>query len=451
MSYAPYPAYKDSGVPWLGQIPEGWEPKKIKYVVNYIGSGKTPRGGAEIYTDDGIMILRSQNVYDDGLRLKDVAYVTPEVEALQINTRVRPEDVLLNITGASIGRSSIVPGDLPTANVNQHVCIFRPQKTKIDPKFLHAFFCSSIGKEQVTSNENGTSREGLNFQQAGNLHLVLPPLGKQSAIADFLDNKTAEIDDLIAKKEELLRLLAEQRTALITHAVTKGLNPNAPMKPSGIDWLGDVPEGWEIRPISTAIQKLESGVSVNAMDVPAEVDQQGVLKTSAVYSGSFDPTQNKLIYDPVEAERLACPVRKGELIISRMNTPDLVGAVGIVEDEYPNLFLPDRLWQTRFWKQATANAPFLYYFLSSKLFRAVIASLASGTSGSMQNITQSDLMKIKIGMPPLSEQSQIVGHLDQALEKLDATREKTYEAIKKLREYRTALITNAVTGKIKVA
>lgn len=223
------------------------------------------------------------------------------------------------------------------------------------------------------------------------------------------------------------------------------------MKPSGISWLGDVPADWDIRPISTAIQKLESGVSVNAMDAPAEDDQQGVLKTSAVYSGSFDPTQNKLIYDPVEAERLACPVRKGELIISRMNTPDLVGAVGIVKEEYPNLFLPDRLWQTRFWKQATANAPFLYYFLNSKLFRAIIASLASGTSGSMQNITQSDLMKIKIGMPPLSEQSQIVDYLDQALEKLDATRAKTDEAIKTLREYRTAMITNAVTGKIKVA
>ena len=424
MSYAPYPAYKDSGVPWLGKIPEHWKTPKIQHVVRLrsgeaitvsditdsaeyvVYGGNGPRGFTDAYTHDGDFAL--------------------------------------------VGRQGALCGNVHYASgkfwASEHALVANPSRP-----FEVKWFGEVLRAMDLNQYSVSAAQPGLSVDNVARLAIPFPPLEEQTAIADFLDKKTAEIDDLISKKEELLRLLAEQRTALITHAVTKGLNPNAPMKPSGINWLGDVPEGWDIRPISTAIQKLESGVSVNAMDVPAEDDQQGVLKTSAVYSGSFDPTQNKLIYDPVEAERLACPVRKGELIISRMNTPDLVGAVGIVEDEHPNLFLPDRLWQTRFWNQATANAPFLYYFLNSKLFRAMIASLASGTSGSMQNITQSDLMKIKIGMPPLSEQDQIVDFLDQALEKLDATRDKTEEAIKKLKEYRTALITNAVTGKIKVA
>ncbi|MBX5197520.1 restriction endonuclease subunit S [Rhizobium sp. NZLR10] len=211
---------KPSGIDWLGDVPEGWEVKKIKYLASYIGSGKTPRGGAEIYTDEGVMILRSQNVYDDGLRLNDVAFVPEEVEALQRNTRVREGDVLLNITGASIGRSSIVPATLATANVNQHVCIFRSIPQKLQSRFLHAFFCSSAGKEQVSSNENGTSREGLNFRQAGNLVLALPPLSMQNDIVEHLDAELAALDKVVKTTGYGIERLKEYRTALITDAVT---------------------------------------------------------------------------------------------------------------------------------------------------------------------------------------------------------------------------------------
>ncbi len=442
MSYAPYPAYKDSGIPWLGQVPEGWEPKKIKYVVNYIGSGKTPRGGAEIYTDDGIMILRSQNVYDDGLRLKDVAYVTPEVEALQINTRVQPADVLLNITGASIGRSSIVPGDLPTANVNQHVCIFRPQKTKIDPKFLHAFFCSSIGKEQVTSNENGTSREGLNFQQAGNLHLVLPPLEQQNAIADFLDKKTAEIDDLIAKKEELLRLLAEQRTALITHAVTKGLNPNAPMKPSGIDWLGDVPEGWEVKPFKREVWYQE-GPGIMAVDF--RDDGVPLLRIRNLKPGKVELEGcNFLDHDMANGKWAHFQVEKGDRLIS---TSASTGLVSVVDADAVGAIPYTGIIRIRPLSDSLLPE-FLEYFVSSELFFDQIELLATGTT--IQHFGPYHLNQMVMAVPPIEEQCQLIETLASALSKISETKGMVEIALGRLREYRTALITNAVTGKIKV-
>ncbi|KPN63035.1 type I restriction enzyme, S subunit [Aliiroseovarius crassostreae] len=419
MSYAPYPTYKDSGVPWLGQVPEGWEPKKIKYLVNYIGSGKTPRGGAEIYTDDGIMILRSQNVYDDGLRLKDVAYVTPEVEAQQINTRVQPADVLLNITGASIGRSSIVPDDLPTANVNQHVCIFRPQRTKIVPEFLHAFFCSSIGKEQVTSNENGTSREGLNFQQAGNLHLVLPPIEEQTAIADFLDKKTTEIDDLIAKKEELLRLLAEQRTALITHAVTKGLNPNAPMKPSGIDWLDEMPQHW-INPRIQHVVQLRSGEAITSGSIADAGD-------FPVYGGNgFRGYSDRYTH-------------KGDFV--------LVGRQGALCGNVN--YASGKFWASEHALVANPLREFVVDWMG-ELLRAMNLNQYS-VSAAQPGLSVDNIAKLRIPLPPIEEQREIATHIKRETLEISNVEKAAEKAIKKLREYRTALITNAVTGKIKVA
>lgn len=166
------------------------------------------------------MILRSQNVYNDGLRLNDVAFVPEEVEALQRNTRVRPNDVLLNITGASIGRSTVVPDNLSPANVNQHVCIFRALPKKLDSRFLHAFFCSRTGKEQVSSNENGTSREGLNFQQAGNMTMLLPPLDEQGEILEQLTADLGTLDQVEVKITAARNHLKEYRTAVITNAVT---------------------------------------------------------------------------------------------------------------------------------------------------------------------------------------------------------------------------------------
>lgn len=442
MSYAPYPAYKDSGVPWLGQVPEGWEPKKIKYVVNYIGSGKTPRGGAEIYTDDGIMILRSQNVYDDGLRLKDVAYVTPEVEALQINTRVQPADVLLNITGASIGRSSIVPGDLPTANVNQHVCIFRPQKTKIDPKFLHAFFCSSIGKEQVTSNENGTSREGLNFQQAGNLHLVLPPLEQQNAIADFLDKKTAEIDDLIAKKEELLRLLAEQRTALITHAVTKGLNPNAPMKPSGIDWLGDVPEGWDVVRLRHLLaDPLKYGANESA-EFEVRSDPRYIRITDVREDGTLREETFRSLPEQVAAPYL---LEDGDILLARSGAT--VGKTFIYKPSWGRAAFAGYLIRARVNERVIPD--FLYDYLQSKAYWSWLG--AAFIQATIQNVSAEKYADLPVPVPPCEEQQDIVDKIATETASLDKVSKEVQRAVGHLREYRTAVITNAVTGKIKVA
>ncbi|MFM6158761.1 MAG: restriction endonuclease subunit S, partial [Sphaerospermopsis kisseleviana] len=188
--------------------------------VTKIGSGKTPKGGSEVYINSGIMLIRSQNVYDDGLRLDDVVYIDDDIDNIQANSRVFPNDILLNITGASIGRTSLIPPNFGKANVNQHVCIFRPKLKEIFPQYLHLLFCSQQGKEQIFSCENGISREGLNFQEAGNLTFAIPTLEEQQKIADYLDYKTKQIEEQKTKIKQAIDLLKEYRTALITNAVT---------------------------------------------------------------------------------------------------------------------------------------------------------------------------------------------------------------------------------------
>jgi type I restriction enzyme S subunit len=209
---------KPSGIDWLGEIPAHWGIQPLKYQSAKIGSGKTPRGGAEVYVSTGVVLLRSQNIHDEGMRLEDLVFIDDETDQEMANSRVKPGDVLLNITGASIGRCSIAPDNLPKANVNQHVCIIRPRKIKTE--FLHAILCSKEIKDWIQSHENGTSREGLNFRQVGNVRIPIPPEAEQNEIVSRLQKRTSQLDKLMKSVDEAIDKLRDYRSALITAAVT---------------------------------------------------------------------------------------------------------------------------------------------------------------------------------------------------------------------------------------
>lgn len=205
---------------WLGEIPKDWILKPTKYFLSYVGSGKTPKGGAEVYIDEGVIMIRSQNIHDEGLRLEDVVHITDEADQGQINTRVYEDDVLLNITGASLGRVSLVPKGIPLANVNQHVCILRPIKSLILPQFLHLIMQSHYAKSLIKSEENGTSREGLTFEQIKAMVFALPPIDEQQTICEKIQS---DLDDLNKSKnycENLIKKLKEYRSTVITQVVT---------------------------------------------------------------------------------------------------------------------------------------------------------------------------------------------------------------------------------------
>lgn len=219
---------KESGFPWLGEIPVGWGFQRLKNIVRKIGSGKTPAGGAERYVAEGVMLLRSQNVQFGGLELTGVACIDDSIDNEMSGSRVAENDVLLNITGASLGRCCVARLDGLRANVNQHVCIVRPDPHQVDAAFLARSLESRTLQDQIFNNENGVSRDALNFEQIGALLLSFPAIDDQRAIAAFLDRETGKIDALLAKVREAIDRLTELRTALISAAVTGKIDVRGP-------------------------------------------------------------------------------------------------------------------------------------------------------------------------------------------------------------------------------
>jgi type I restriction enzyme S subunit len=210
---------KDSGIDWLGKVPAHWEVRKVKQLTSRISSGKTPLGGNETYLDEGVLFLRSQNVYDDGLRLDDAVFISEETHRAMAVSAVQPNDILLNITGASIGRSCLVPKEFSASNINQHVCVIRLVDEEAVP-FVAWFFKSDVAKNQIDLAQNGAAREGLNFEQIGAMLLPLPNATEQFQIQSFLDAETAQLDALTTEAHSAIALLQERRTALISAAVT---------------------------------------------------------------------------------------------------------------------------------------------------------------------------------------------------------------------------------------
>ncbi len=211
---------KDSGVEWIGEIPKEWTISKIKYGVSKVGSGKTPRGGAETYADSGVLFLRSQNVYDTGLNLESPTYITEEVDEEMKSTRVQPNDVLLNITGGSIGRCCIFPNTISKANVNQHVSIIRVVDSVFTPEYMHYFWISAVGKTSISLYQTGGNREGMSADAIINTPIMMISISEQNEIAAYLDQKCAEIDTLITKKEQFLTELESYKKSMIYEYVT---------------------------------------------------------------------------------------------------------------------------------------------------------------------------------------------------------------------------------------
>lgn len=429
--YQAYSEYKDTGANNLGNIPSHWHITKVKFISRCLDGSRIPlnaeqrgsmQGSIPYWGANSIVDYVDNHLFDEELVLlgEDGA---PFFE--------HTKDVAFNVSG------KIWP--------NNHVHVLRPDLKKISSKFLkYALNCVEYHL-YIT----GSTRDKLNQSDMNEIFVRSCSVDEQEQIANFLDHETAKIDTLIDKQQQLIKLLKEKRQAVISHAVTKGLNPDAVMKDSGVEWLGEVPEHWDVCKLKHIINALESGVSVNAADTPAQENERGVLKTSCVYTRSFRSEENKTVFKEEEG-RLKCPVRKGAIIISRMNTPDLVGASALVEDDSPNLYLPDRLWQTDFANNDRQNPKYVAFFMMLQGFRNQISLAAEGASSSMQNIAKGDYLSINIVLPEINEQNSIVSYVESKLQTFGILEGQADKAIKLLQERRTALISAAVTGKIDV-
>lgn len=438
IAIAKYPAYKHSGVAWLGEIPEHWEIFRANYVFTPI----------DLRSENGEEELLSVSEHH-GVKLRSESNVNMFMaESYKGYKLCEPGDLVINSLwawsrGLAISKYS---GIVSTA-----YSVFRANVEKYDVNYLNYLLRTDkyVAQYLIASKGVWISRLQLSDWAFLRIPILSPSKKEQTAIANFLDAKTAQIDNVIAQKEKQIELLKERRQILIHRAVTRGLNPDVKLKDSGVEWIGQIPEHWEVKRLKYFIRDLESGVSVNASESEsAENEEKGILKTSCVYNYKFEPRENKKIFKE-EIRRAACPVRAHSIIISRMNAPELVGASGYVDANYPNLFLPDRLWQTIF-NGVDFNAVWLSMVLTVKAFRNCVTSIATGSSPSMKNISKGDFLNLKVPTPPTLECNKIVLLINDIELKINKGIEIKHQEIEKLKEYKNVLINEAVTGKIKV-
>ena len=428
-----YPEYKATGESFLGDIPNHWVLTKNKFLAKYT-KGKNP---SELHDDPIAGTLPYLAM--DFLRGKNNA---PKYAFLTNSTYlVENEQPLIIWDGSNAGefvsgRRGILSSTMAAAVLSKI----------ISPKFYN--YLSIVIEKEMRRSTIGMGIPHVDGSELNNLPLAMPDsIYEQNVIASYLDVEVGSIDNLITEKQNFIKLLSEKRQALISHVVTKGLNPNVPMKDSGVEWIGEIPAHWKVSPIKHYISSVKSGTSVNAGNVPASENEIGVLKTSCVSSGEFNFKQNKTVISE-DLDRVTCKVEPGALIVSRMNTPELVGAAGYVRECPDNIYLPDRLWQLN----AIENLEneYIHFWTQSPSYRTQVNLCCIGTSDSMQNLSQEKFKNFYIAIPPIEEQIKLIEEVNKQSVLLEKIKSETINSIKLLKEHRTALISAAVTGKIDV-
>ena len=435
-------AMKDSGIPWVGDIPESWNCKRIKYLASYndeVLEESTSDDYEFSYIDIGSVEYGKGITQYQKMQFKDAPSRARRV--------VRRNDIIVSTVRTYLKAVATVPfSDVPQIASTGFI-VLRAREDKVLPDFLKYAVLSDAFISLVEAKSVGISYPAINASEIVNLSIPTPSLLEQKRIANLLDTECERIDAVMEQTRASIEEYKKLKQSIITEAVTKGIRPNRPMKDSGIDWIGQIPSEWAVERIKNIVMQIESGVSVNAAIYPARENEIGVLKTSCVSKFCFLPNENKAVNEE-ELHRVACDVKENTIIMSRMNTPDLVGACGYVDKNYPNLFLPDRLWQIQFAK--TTNVKYVWYYLNSKKVRSYYGSLAVGTSSSMQNISQDQFYHTYITSPRKEEQDAIVSYLDKKTDAIDSIIEQKEQFLSEMESYKKSLIFEYVTGKRSV-
>jgi type I restriction enzyme S subunit len=362
---------------------------------------------------------------------------------------IRGGDVLVTMAGTA-GRCQAVPDRVEKGIIDSHLVRMRFPTEGVHAPFIpHLIESAAYVVAQIQVAWRGTTMQGLNSTIIKHLAIAIPGLDEQRAIFSFLDRETAKIDALIAEQQRLIELLQEKRQAVISHAVTKGLNPDAPMKNSGIEWLGEVPEHWDVMPVKYLVASIEQGWSPQCDGFPVQDESEwGVLKVGCVNGGVFNPQENKSL--PPELSPIPkLGIASGDLLVSRANTRDLVGSAAVADRDYPRLLLCDKVYRLRL-DRHRCSPTFLSLFLASRAAREPIELGATGASASMVNIGQSVILNLIAGVPPVAEQCAVVQHVADMLTRLSALETEAHHAVAVLQERRSALISAAVTGQIDI-
>jgi len=437
-----YPAYKPSGMEWVGDIPSHWEVHRLKHVASVQFSS------VDKHTIEGEEPVRLCNYVDvyyndfiaDGLDFMAATATRSEIARFQL----RHGDVLITKDSEAwndIAVPAFVAGELDGVLCGYHLAHIRPHPRKLLGEYLFRAFRSCGVNDQFRVAANGITRFGLGKYWLDNGLFSVPPLDEQKAIAAFLDRETARIDALIEKKRRQIELLQEKRYALISHAVTKGLDPNALMKDSGIEWLGQIPAHWDTPPLY-ARYSVELGKMLDAKRITGEYLLPYLRNIDVQWDRVNVDNLPEMDIAPGEYSRFT--LAEGDLLSCEGGE---VGRTAIWRRELLVCAFQKAIHRVR--PRSDRDLPrFFYYVMRAAASSGVF--LAYGNPNTIPHLTAEKLRVYRFGFPPRGEQEGIVEHLDCETSQIDALTVKVRDSIEKLREYRTALISAAVTGKIDV-
>ena len=428
-----YPVYKSSGIEWLGDIPEHWEVKKIKRITQTHKQGYYTENP---YIDEGVKLARITDIDDFG----NVSFENmPFVEISEKNEKsfqLKKGDFLFARSG-TIGRFGLVNA-LESSVFASYLIRFRFKN--VEPEFLKFAFSSSFFKESLISTLHGGANNNVHAENIKEQILVIPPTSEQQAIANFLDEKIAQIDEYIAKKQRIIELLKEQKTVIINQAVTKGINPDVPMQDSGVEWLGDIPEHWEAIQIKRCLKSYRYGIS----DSIRGEGEFKVLTMGNIQDGKvLIPEMGNLESVPEELI-----LEYGDLLFNRTNSLDLVGKVGIFQGSKEDK-ISFASYLLRLKVNNDTNPVYLNFLLDSHGLLNVARQRAL-VSLNQVNLNPTVYCQLTIPLPPISEQQEIASFIEKKSEKINRAIATTEKEIKLIQEYRKALISETVTGKIDV-
>ncbi|WP_031597650.1 restriction endonuclease subunit S [Ferrovum myxofaciens] len=423
MSFSRYPKYKDSGVEWLGEVPESWERRKIAHAFERVGSGTTPPTGQDEWYSDGDIPWITTGELRETVITETSKYVTAKALEEFSTLRVYPAGSLaIAMYGATIGRLGILG---VSATTNQACCVLSGE-ISLSIRFTY-FWLLAFKQQIIDLYAAGGGQPNINQEVIANFRVPAPTIGDQVTITVFLDRETAKMDALVAEQEKLIAILKEKRQAVISHAVTKGLDPSVPMKDSGVEWIGEVPEHWVVRRLKHCLTLITTKATKRETPV--------ALENIEGWSGRFINTESDFEGDGVGFSAGDILFGKLRPYLAKVYLAEFDGeAVGDFHVLRPANSMVGR---------------FVQYQILSRDFIEIADSSTFGAK--MPRVGWDFLGNMMFLASPLSEQTAIATFLDRETVKINSLTAEAERGIVLLKERRSALISAAVTGKIKVA
>ncbi len=429
--FRPYPEHRDSGVEWLGEIPAHWEIERLKYLatLNDEALAESTNPNFEMdYVDIGSV--------DAVAGITGTEAIVFEKAPSRARRVVRSGDVIVSTVRTYLRAIAAIEAPGSNLIVSTGFAVVRPRR--LESSFASYSLRAPHFVERVVANSVGVSYPAINAGSLACFPIAYPSVDEQRSIATFLDRETAKIDGLVANKERLIELLGEKRTALITRAVTRGLDSNVAMKDSGVEWLGEIPAHWEIERLKY-LATLNDEALAESTNPNFEMDYVDIGSVDAV--AGITGTE-AIVFEkaPSRARRV---VRSGDVIVSTVRT--YLRAIAAIEAPGSNLIVSTGFAVVR---PRRLESSFASYSLRAPHF--VERVVANSVGVSYPAINAGSLACFPIAYPSVDEQRSIADFLDRETAKIDALIAKVREALGHLREFRTALISAAVTGKIDV-